>query len=342
MIKFLVSEWQKPKYAEKLHDKDLYVTYLDNCWKITDQSTEQVHGLSTQQEEADGCLLLHAAHAVAEGYSAIVICSEDTDVFILCLAFSERLNVPLFQKCGTQSRTRLVDITSVSSALGSDVCKALLGVHSFTGCDSVSAFAGRGKQRAFQIIKSDQNARNVLGKLGETWTLSSDMHSQLERFACKLYATKPGTHDINELRYNLFCARKGEIESHQLPPSKDCLMKHSLRANYQAAIWKRSLENDPQAPNPVGLGWQLEECAGTQHLVIDWMGGSPAPEAILELLSCKCTRSCKSPSCVCIANGLKCTDMCRLMNCDNQPQESETLEENEHYDGDDDDNEDSF
>ena len=237
-----------------------------------------------------------------------------------------------------------MDITSISSALGSDVCKALLGVHSFTGCDSVSAFAGRGKQRAFQIIRSDQNARNAFVKLGETWTLSSDMHTQLERFVCKLYATKPGTHVIDELQYNLFCVRKGEIESYQLPPCKDCLMKHSLRANYQAAIWRRSLENNPQIPNPVGIGWQLEECGGKQHLVIDWMGGSPAPEAVLDLLSCKCTRSCKAPSCVCISNGLKCTDMCRLRNCENQRQETETLAENDPCDDDDDDddNDDNF
>ena len=213
-------------------------------------------------------------------------------------------------------------------------------VHSFTGCDTVSAFAGRGKLRAFQIIKSDHNARNAFVQLGETWTLSHDMHTQLERFVCKLYATEPGTLDTDELRYNLFCARKGEIESHQLPPCKDRLMKHSLRANYQAAIWRRSLENNPQIPNPVGIGWQLEKCAGKQHLVIDWIGRSPAPEAVLDLLSCKCTRSCKALSCVYISNGLKCTDMCRLRNCDNQPQETETVEESVPYDYDDDDDDD--
>ena len=150
--------------------------------------------------------------------------------------------------------------------------KLFLGSIPLQGCDTVSEFAGRGKLRAFQIIKSDHNARNAFVQLGETWTLSHDMHTQLERFVCKLYATKPATHDIDELRYNLFCARKGEIESHQLPSSKDCLMKHSLRANYLAAIWKRSLENNPQIPNPVGLGWQLEQCADAQHLAIDWMG----------------------------------------------------------------------
>ena len=55
------------------------------------------------------------------------------------------------------------------------------------------------------------------------------------------------------------------------------------------------------------------------ELVIDWMKGSPAPEAVLQLLACKRVRTCKLPDCTCLANGLKCTDMCRLQTCDNQP-----------------------
>jgi len=38
----------------------------------------------------------------------------------------------------------------------------------------------------------------------------------------------------------------------------------------------------------------------------------------LELLSCKCARACKFPNCTCIANGLKCTHMCKLKTCENQ------------------------
>ena len=34
-------------------------------------------------------------------------------------------------------------------------------------------------------------------------------------------------------------------------------------------------------------------------------------------------RSCKSPKCSCITNGLKCTDMCKLRNCENRLDEEE-------------------
>lgn len=48
------------------------------------------------------------------------------------------------------------------------------------------------------------------------------------------------------------------------------------------------------------------------------MGGQPAPKAVLEFLSCQCKKSCKLPTCSCLVNGLKCTDMCRLQDCTNR------------------------
>ena len=43
---------------------------------------------------------------------------------------------------------------------------------------------------------------------------------------------------------------------------------------------------------------------------------------VLDLLSCSCTRSCKLPNCSCLINGLKCTDMCKLSDCDNRREDN--------------------
>ena len=40
--------------------------------------------------------------------------------------------------------------------------------------------------------------------------------------------------------------------------------------------------------------------------------------AELNLLAGSYPRSCELPKCVCLLNGLRCTNMCRLQNCDNQ------------------------
>ena len=90
-----------------------------------------------------------------KGYSAVVITADDTDVLVLCLAFSADISCPLFQKCGTKNRVRYLDITKLRQALGYSVCTALIGMHAYTGCDTVSAFAGLGKLRALKLMRSE-------------------------------------------------------------------------------------------------------------------------------------------------------------------------------------------
>ena len=127
------------------------------------------------------------------------------------------------------------------------------------------------------------------------------------------------TTDVNDLRYQLFCAKRGEIESSMLLPCRDCLFMHLLRANYQAAIWKCCLHARPTVPDPTKCG--LIDDDG--KLTIHWMRSPPAPDAVLELLACKCVRSGKLSTCTCMAHGLACTDMCKLLSCSNQKQQED-------------------
>ena len=84
---------------------------------------DEVEELMSENEEADGRMLLYTAHAVKDGYSSIIITSEDTYVYVLCLAFSDTIGAPLFQKCRTQTHTRLIDIRRICSALAHSCLK---------------------------------------------------------------------------------------------------------------------------------------------------------------------------------------------------------------------------
>ena len=57
-------------------------------------------------------------------------------------------------------------------------------------------------------------------------------------------------------------------------------------------------------PRPFGRGWNIEMEEGAEQLVVDWMDGQPAPEAVLDLLACKCPRKCVLPNCECLKNVL--------------------------------------
>ena len=144
LIAFIADQWKTQPYRERLGDKTMYVTSGENCTMITWESTEVVGDLQSTQEEADNRLLLHCKHASSE-FPSVIIAAEDTYVFILCLAFQNVIGCKMFIRCGSSSRLRLIDVKKLASALGVDVCKALIGFHAFTGCDTVSAFSGRGK-----------------------------------------------------------------------------------------------------------------------------------------------------------------------------------------------------
>ena len=63
LIKFLAEERKRQQYREKLNGKTLYVTRECQCWKITEEGSEEVPELISCQEEADTRLVLHAKHA---------------------------------------------------------------------------------------------------------------------------------------------------------------------------------------------------------------------------------------------------------------------------------------
>ena len=80
----------------------------------------------------------------------------------------------------------------------------------------------------------------------------------------------------------------------------------------------------------------MEKVEANEQLVVHWMDGQPAPQAILDLLACNCAKKCELPKCECMLNGLKCTDMCRLQDCENQLHGEESdCEKDENDDNDD-------
>ena len=232
------------------------------------------------------------------------------------------MDISIYQKFGTKTRTRYIDVDKIGRSQGQGVCDSLIGLHAFTGCDSVSCFAGKGKLIALKLLKKDPS-NQAFKQLGQCWELNDEIFEKLEQFTCAMYAgsrsnksrsSAAGGSSVNELRYQLFCAKRGEAESSQLPPCRDCLFLHAQRANFQAAIWRRCLEPKPNVPSPSEHGWTEED----GKLNILWMRSTPAPEVVLELLACKCSRVCKLPDCTCLVNGLTCTDMCKLQTCTNQ------------------------
>jgi len=249
-----LDQWMQPAKMEKLQNKSLYVTCGEACYLITKDHWDEIQSLKTTQEEADTRMLLHAWHAAEVGFNSIIITAEDTDVLILCVCLSRKMACSLYQKSGSQNRTRYIDVCKLARSLGENVSQALVGLRAFTGCDTVSAFAGRRKLGALKLLKESKIYQQAFKQLGEEWDVSKDLFDKMQEFVCRMYASTSTICEVDELRYHLFYAKRGEVESSQLPPCKDCLYMHVLRANYQAAIWRRCLVSQPVVPDPKSHG----------------------------------------------------------------------------------------
>jgi len=122
----------------------------------------------------------------------VVIVSEDTDVLVLLLAFKSFIPSSVFIKSGSQTRVKYIDISRVVERVGASVCRSLPGFHAFTGCDTVSAFAGRGKVEDYRIVKQTAEFQEMFQHLGMFWNMSDHLYHSLQKFTCAMYCSNPG------------------------------------------------------------------------------------------------------------------------------------------------------
>ena len=112
---------------------------------------------------------------------------------------------------------------------------ALIGFHSFTGCDTVSAFAGRRKIKPLKLMIKTREYIEIFASLGKGTDFDDELLNGLNRFVCHMYGWK-GNDSVNEIRYRISCESWGKIACEKLPPCEDVLKLHILRANYSTAI----------------------------------------------------------------------------------------------------------
>jgi len=144
--------------------------------------------------------------------------------------------------------------------------------------------------------------------MGQDWDLADSDMADIEKFICELYG-KGRMDTVNEVRYCIFQS-KFKIDS-TLPPNKDALVNHAKRANYQAAIHRRALKANIEAPSPIGHGWNKD-------IAPLWNSIQYAPDSVMKHISCGCKKSkCTQRNCSCSEHNLKCTELCKCENCEN-------------------------
>ena len=85
------------------------------------------------------------------------------------------------------------------------------------------------------------------------------------------------------------------------------LIHHTKRAYYHALVLKKSTMPCPVIPSPTNFSWiEKDGCLQPQQCTLP-----PAPEALVALRKCGCSKGCKTASCGCKKiPRLSCTNLC--------------------------------
>ncbi|KAG1651832.1 Peroxidasin [Nymphon striatum] len=242
----------------------------------------QVTGKNSLRSSWFQVLQRHLQTFVHEGEFSKLLAFLDLRV---CLGLSQDVNSKTFIRRGSKSSVRLVDITKLATTLGNDVCTALIGLHPWTGCYT-SAFAGQEKQKSLKILLREQKFIDAFATLGTSWNVTNELFFIIEQFVCQLCCRNTKIIKVNQLQYQMFHCRRGEIESAQLPPCEDTLTQHTRRANYQAAIWRRSFVNSPDTPDPSKeQGW-TRSADGSLMIHPDALFNTPADNCLSQPIDC--------------------------------------------------------
>ena len=110
------------------------------------------------------------------------------------------LDANMYRKRGIKDNRRLISLSKIKSYVNQNIncCKAsqgmfvdgLLRMHTLTGCDTVSAFAGKGREKAMNIFKKGDYHISTLSELGNCRSLPEELTRKFEEFVCWLYGDK--------------------------------------------------------------------------------------------------------------------------------------------------------
>lgn len=235
---------------------------------------------------------------------------------------------------GRGKDVREINITEAYEAIGTEVASAILGFHSFTGCDFTAKFNGKSKKSAWKVfIDSNADTKHAFAELSNP-TTQVDPTTQveaiargLENYVLDLYCKQRPSNvkDLESLRWYMFS--KYQHESSNLPPTSAALKMKILRSHLVAKIWSQSHLSQIDVPDPTKHGWNRLEDGSLKPITTTL---PPAPEAVIEMSLCRCKKSCDSKRCTCVKSGLVCTEMCFCVNCENQNEENDSDNEEEY------------
>lgn len=294
LVQVLLSAWANDIYAKKLQGRKVVLICEGDAYCYTSEDgikTERtmLDGIKSTQEETDTRIILYCLYAQDLGYKIVQVRTPDSDIFFILLHYIDRLaGITVLFDTGSGKHRKLINMTEIGEAYTPERRAALLALHAFCGCDTTSAFKGRGHVLPIKTLEKLPRFSRPLASLGESWEVGEDLLSELEQYTCAMYGNSRFT-SVDELR--LFklkekCDGKPatamrNMDMGTLPPCRKCLVQHVRRVNYQVAVWKSSHIAKPNIPQASERhGWTRVD--GVLEPL--WIEGQVLPQRLADIL----------------------------------------------------------
>ena len=185
-----------------------------------------------------------------------------------------------------QKERQVLPGSSQAQQLPDAILDNILGFHSLTGCDSTSSFCGFGKKTCWKAFEETPYLLAGVGGDGPT--------AEVEEFVCRLYGESNPQEGVNEARHDLF--QRGQTDLEKLPPTKDALLSHIARCNFQAKVWFQAQTAVQTVGKPEDTGGWVDDVENDK-LDMVWSSIPAVPEACVELITCGCQTQCRTARC---------------------------------------------
>ena len=242
-------------------------------------------------EEAETRIVVHVLHALQQGLTTVQVRTVDTDVVVVFIGVFHKLllsqpKADIWVAFGVGKNYRLYSINALSTSLGTKRSQALPMLHAISGCDTTSAFWGKGKKSFWQAWMAFEEVTDTFVYLAshpfEPLDSNCEKFRKIERLIVLVYDKTSTSLSINQTRRELFCLKNVTME--RMPPTQNALLQHTKRAFYQASIWVSSTKVQQMIPSPSDYGWGQVDNVWSPL----WLTVPELSKACQDLIKCTC------------------------------------------------------
>jgi hypothetical protein len=260
-------------------------------------------GIRTLQAESDADVLIVDTAVEMSETTAVGIVGEDVDLIVLLMAKADAHKDIIFIKPG---RGKIRDSFFSSQELQQQGFKDVLFLHAFTGCDTTSSAFRKSKLAFAKLYLKSPEVQKAAAVFSDPSSTTAQVQKAGETCILRWYGAPAKEVSLNAYRYKSFLKSVATIKPDIscIPPTEGAVKQHCLRTFHQVQLW---LGNDLP---PQMYGWKIENnnCLVPVHSEL-----AAAPEDILKMIFCRCTKDCASAKCGCKKASLKCSSACQ--NC---------------------------